>query len=161
MVWVREKRQRGKDKRSGPKRTLVVVWGFGKNPLVLLANEYLPDRASALKILKAYIRRWRAEETNRAMKDSHGWGIRLEDVRALKFRGVERILMLASAVYLFLSELTAASKDVVKQVMAFVGTFGPCPPDGRYRLMRGFGTALFQIPGWLLRKWTRERRCTA
>ncbi|KKM20481.1 hypothetical protein LCGC14_1645060, partial [marine sediment metagenome] len=145
---VRVVKTRGSGPAPGSDRTLVVVWGKSKDPLVILANEYRPGREFALEVLQAYMRRWHCEEATRGMKDRNGWGLALETIRALTFRGVCRLVMLASAVYLFLAELRDAEWDGPG-----VGTFGPAPPDGSYRLIRQAGAAMHAMSIHRLRSW--------
>lgn len=145
---VRVVKTRGSGPAPGGDRTLVVVWGISKKPFVLLAHEYRKGRAFALEVLQAYMRRWRCEEATRGMKDRNGWGLALETIRALTFRGICRLVMLAAAVYLFLAELRDAEWRGPE-----VGTFGPAPPDGSYRLIRQAGMTLLRLPLRSLRAW--------
>lgn len=155
---VRIKPGQSRGDTPGPERTLVVAWGISKAPLVILASEYRKGRAFALEVFLAYIRRWRCEEATRSMKDSRGWGIRVEDVRVLKFRGICRIMMLAAAVYLFLAELRDAGGTVLTRAIGAIQAFGDTPPDGTYRLLRGISSVLASLPNGLIRGWARRPR---
>ncbi|HLR71590.1 MAG TPA: hypothetical protein VK085_09185 [Pseudogracilibacillus sp.] len=53
---------------KGKKLTMVVVYGYGKEPMVLLTNKRVSKKAEVLSILKAYITRWRIEEMFRVQK---------------------------------------------------------------------------------------------
>ncbi len=127
---------------KGKARTLIVVWGFGKQPLALLASEHLEGKAAILEAARAYGRRWKCEEATRAMKDSRGWGVDLEDVRALTLRGVRRIALLATILYAFLATIRETGGDLMERVLALVSAFGKLPPDPRYRVFRGMGEML-------------------
>jgi hypothetical protein len=62
--------------------SLVVVKGFGEEPLMLLTNvEVKPTRRSLLFIVQAYIRRWQVEQTIRFAKQTYG----IEDIRLRKY----------------------------------------------------------------------------
>lgn len=123
----------------GKARTLIVVWGFGKTPLALLASEHLEGKAAILEAARAYGRRWKCEEATRAMKDSRGWGVDLEDVRALTLRGIRRLALLAAILYAFLATLRTDAAELVERAIGLVPAFGDCPPDPRYRLFRALG----------------------
>src|SRR5690625_1264164 len=53
---------------KGQKLTMVVVYGYGKDPMVLLTNKRARKKDEVLSILKAYITRWRIEEMFRVQK---------------------------------------------------------------------------------------------
>ena len=85
------------------KLTLVVVRGFGEEPLMLLTNvEVKRSRRSCSFILDSYLRRWQIEDTIRCMKQSYG----LENVRVLSYERLQNLMVLAlcamyfAAVYL-------------------------------------------------------------
>jgi len=85
------------------KLTLVVVRGFGEEPLMLLTNvEVKRSRMSCSFILDSYLRRWQIEDTIRCMKQSYD----LENVRLLSYRRLQNMMVLAlcamyfAAVYL-------------------------------------------------------------
>ena len=127
---------------KGPARTLLVVWGFGKKPLCLLVSEHLTTKEAILEAVKAYGRRWKAEEGTRGLKDSHQWGVRLEDVRALTLRGVRRIVMLAVILYSLLATFREQGGVWLRRIYQAAASFGRLPPDPRYRLMRGVSELL-------------------
>jgi hypothetical protein len=135
-----------KGKREAVDRTLVAVWfPHSVEPMTLLASEYVPGRAGALEVADAYSRRWKCEEATRSMKDSRQWGVRIEDLRALRFRGVERLVLVALLAYGILSDLRAACQRLARVALAAVKTFGTPPVDLRYRLLRGVGSVLAGI----------------
>jgi len=85
------------------KLTLVVIRGFGEEPLMLLTNvEVKRSRRSCSFILDSYLRRWQIEDTIRCMKQSYD----LENVRLLSYRRLQNMMVLAlcamyfAAVYL-------------------------------------------------------------
>lgn len=44
---------------KGQKLTMIVVYGYGKDPMVLLTNKQVRKKNEVLSVLKAYITRWR------------------------------------------------------------------------------------------------------
>jgi hypothetical protein len=83
--------------------TLVVVRGFGEEPMMLLTNVGVKrSRRSCQFILDSYLRRWQIEDTIRCMKQSYG----LENVRVLSYCRLQNLMVLAlcamyfAAVYL-------------------------------------------------------------
>lgn len=138
-------------------RAMVVVHGFGNRPLVLLASEFTGgSRAEALALFNRYRRRWKAEEATRTAKDSRDWGVRLEDLRALKLRGIRRIAYLSLLLYAFLGELRAAGEKVVGVLVRAIGTFGKMPPDVRYRVFRAVGLALDRVQRDVFDRWRNQ-----
>lgn len=61
------------------------------------------------------------------MKESRGWGVRMEDLRAPTFRGVRRLVVLACMAYGYMAELQDQAKNVVERVVAKVKAFGKVP----------------------------------
>lgn len=105
-------------------------------------SEHLETKAAILEATRAYGRRWKCEEATRAMKDSRGWGVDLEDVRALTLRGVRRLALLAVLLYTFLAGLRDEGSALVARALRLVLCFGKVPPDPIYRLFRAFGMLL-------------------
>lgn len=132
--------------------TLVVVQGFGKQPLMLLTT--LPvkrSHKSLWRVVEGYLARWRVEETIRFIKQSY----QLEDIRVLRYQRLRNMvaLVLAAAYFaavhlgkqarikIFVQHVTRAAKriygvpefrlyaiaDGIKQVL-FSSTRGIGPP---------------------------------
>jgi len=77
---------------------LVVVKGFGQQPLMLLTTEPMrPCRETLWWIVAAYMTRWKIEETIRFIKQSYD----LEDVRVLSYRRLQAIAALVLAASFF------------------------------------------------------------
>jgi len=71
--------------------SLVVVKGFGREPLMLLTNlKVKQSRKSIWHVVASYLTRWRIEETIRFMKQSY----QLEDVRVLTYDRLQNLLVL-------------------------------------------------------------------
>jgi len=77
---------------------LVVVKGFGEEPMMLLTTE--PMRRSRKVVwwaVEAYLTRWRVEETIRFLKQSY----HLEDIRVLTYESLKNLVMLVFACFFF------------------------------------------------------------
>ena len=82
------------------KLTLVVVRGFGEEPLMLLTNvEVKRSRRSCSFILDSYLRRWQIEDTIRCMKQSYG----VENVRVLSYERLQNLMVLVLCAMYFAS----------------------------------------------------------
>jgi hypothetical protein len=80
--------------------TLVVVKGFGWEPLMLLTNLLIKrSRKSLWHVVAAYMSRWRVEETIRFLKQSY----QLEDIRLRTYVRLQNMMALVIAVAYFTS----------------------------------------------------------
>lgn len=71
--------------------TMVVVKGFGAEPMMLLTNvEVTRSRRSCWFVVHAYLRRWQIEETIRCMKQSYD----IENVRLLTYERLQNMMVL-------------------------------------------------------------------
>lgn len=122
---------------------LVVVKGFGREPLMLLTNLRLKrSRKSIWHVVAAYMTRWRIEETIRFMKQSY----QLEDVRVLRYERLQNLMVLLTAVLYFTAvylgikmKLRVLSKHLVRAARRVFGI-----PDFRlYALADGIKHVLF------------------
>jgi hypothetical protein len=77
---------------------LVVVRGFGEEPMMLLTNQPLRRRHKAVAwVVNADLTRWRIEEAIRFIKQSY----RLEDIRVLTYDRLRNMVTLVNAVAFF------------------------------------------------------------
>lgn len=77
---------------------LVVVKGFGKEPLMLLTNtDITKSRKSLWRVVRQYITRWEIEETIRYVKQCYG----LENVRVRKYEALRNLFAILQAVVYF------------------------------------------------------------
>jgi len=122
---------------------LVVVKGFGREPMMLLTNLRLKrNRKCIWHIVEAYLTRWRIEETIRFMKQSY----QLEDIRVLKYSRLQNMMVLLmtvlyfTAIYLGIKmKLRVLSKHLVRAARRVFGI-----PDFRlYALADGLKQVLF------------------
>ena len=95
------------------KLTMVVVYGYGKDPMVLLTNKRVKQKDEVLSILKAYISRWRIEEMFRVQKDE----FRLEDVCVRSLQGMNRLFLLVSMMITFMSSKTEKQNGFFQAVI--------------------------------------------
>jgi len=84
---------------KGQKLTMVVVYGYGKDPMVLLTNKQVRKKDEILSILKAYILRWRIEEMFRVQKNE----FKLESIRVRSLKRLNRLFLLVSIIITFMS----------------------------------------------------------
>ena len=131
---------------AGPMRTLVVVRGLSNQTVALLVSRRLRSDEEAADAVEAYLRRWGAEEFNRAVADSRGWGPRLEDVRAMKLRGVRRLTLFAVIAYGFLAWMQREAVPTVNRLLRRVLAPRQQPRDGRYRLWAELAAVLRDAP---------------
>lgn len=77
---------------------LLVIRGFGAEPLMLLTTEPLTSSYKCLwRWVQAYLRRWSIEETIRYMKTCYD----VENVRVLNYQGLQNLMPLLLAVMFF------------------------------------------------------------
>ena len=131
---------------------LVVIRGFGSDPLMLLTNVALtPSRKSVWFVVKGYFARWRVEETIRFIKQSY----HLEDMRVLDYERLRNLVALVlaaayfSAVWLGASlKLAVLTTRIAKVAKRFFGV-----PDFHYYALADGIARLFNRCG----RWCRAR----
>lgn len=121
---------------------LVVVCGFGEEPLMLLTNRELKrTRSSLWFVVGGYLTRWRIEDSIRFIKQSY----HLEDIRVQSYRRLKNLVALVlcaayfAAVYLGESlKLHVLARRVLKAAKRFFGT----PEFHYYALADGIAAIL-------------------
>ena len=138
---------------SGRKETLglLVVRGFGQEPMMLLTTEPLRKSRKVLwRLVRAYMRRWAIEETIRYIKQSY----ELEDVRVLNYRSLQNIIPLVCAVAYFAAVLldTASKLQVMAGYVlkAAKRVFG-IPEFHYYCIADGLTSIFMRYPGRIVR----------
>ncbi|ATB36271.1 hypothetical protein CYFUS_001685 [Cystobacter fuscus] len=127
------------EKKQGETRySLVVARGLGMKPLVILTTEDVQTKADAGRVVDIYLERWGIEEANRFTKQ----GFDLEDVRALTWTGLKRMVQLTHLAYGFLALLVHGPRKQVERVASSFKAFGPVPEYMFYRLLEGIGRLL-------------------
>lgn len=123
--------------------SMVVVQGFGQDPMMLLTNVRITkSRKSLWQIIESYITRWSIEETIRFIKQSYN----LEDIRFLTYRRLQNMMALVLAVAYFAmvylgikTKLRVLARHVLKAARRLFGI-----PDFRfYALADGIRELLF------------------
>jgi hypothetical protein len=125
--------------------TLVVVSGFGQEPLMLLTNlEVKATRRSVWRVVQGYLSRWLVEETIRFIKQSY----QLEDLRVLNYERLRNLaaLVMASA-YFAAAWLGQSLKLAVlaSRVMRSARRFFGVPEFHYYALADGIGFVLSRL----------------
>ena len=125
---------------NGTDVSLVVVRGFGKEPMLLLTNV---DKGPK-EILEIYLTRWKCEESFRFLKQEY----HLEDIRVRSYNSLRNTIALVHAVFYFLSVYLGRSLKInilLKKIMEKAKRFFQIPvfkhyaiADGIYRIL--FGT---------------------
>jgi hypothetical protein len=143
--------------RPGAALRLVVVRGFGNEPMLLLTNLALTSSYKSLwQVVGGYISRWRVEEAIRYIKQSY----RLEDMRLLNYDRLRNMaaLVLCAAVFAAswmgtgerLEILVAHVVDMSRRIHKVPEFFYYAIADGIRRLFtrfgRGWGRAMGEPP---------------
>jgi Transposase DDE domain len=124
---------------------LVVVAGFGDEPLMLLTD--LPLRAgdsqSLWWIVQIYLTRWKIEETFRFIKQSYN----LEDVRVMKYQRLKNLVILVTAVAYFAATFLGQQmklRILCEKLLIISQRFFGIPPFRFYALADGISKILSQ-----------------
>lgn len=121
---------------------LVVVKGFGQEPLMLLTNLPMRKNRDVLwQVVESYLSRWMVEETIRFIKQSYN----LEDLRLLNYERLRNMVALVLATAFFAAvrlgesiKLEVLSRYVTKVAKRFFGV----PDFHYYALADGIATLL-------------------
>jgi len=94
---------------------LVVVYGFGKEPMLLLTNMKREDTRLANTITKVYLMRWRIEEYFRFKKQQYAFeDFRVRSLNAI--RTLHRVLSLLAGLISILSEKRDENRFVMELI---------------------------------------------
>ena len=119
------------------KLLLVVVAGFGAEPLLLLTNlEAVRDSSSLWWIVRIYLTRWKIEETFRFVKQSY----HLEDIRVLRYQRLKNLILLVTAVAYFATTFLGQKlklKILCEKLLIISRRFFGIPPFRFYALADG------------------------
>ena len=151
---VRLSDQKDNPSPKGAERTLVVVRGMARKPMVLLCHERLGDDVDVHRVIDAYRRRWSAEVSTRVVKQRDGWGLSLEQIAVYSGRSVERMLLLVMVLLGFLADLQRRRPLLARKtasVARAAGTRKPSFPASR--LIRGAGALLGRTSPATREKW--------
>jgi hypothetical protein len=121
---------------------LVVVAGFGQEPLLLLTNLCgVRDSASLLWIAQIYLTRWKIEETFRFVIQSD----RLEDIRVLRYQRLKNLVLLMTAAAYFAPAFLGQKlklKILCEKLLIISRRFFGIPPFRFYALADGIRNIL-------------------
>jgi Transposase DDE domain len=121
---------------------LVVVAGFGQEPLLLLTNLCgVRDSASLWWIAQIYLTRWKIEETFRFVKQSY----QLEDIRVLRYQRLKNLVLLMTAAAYFATAFLGQKlklKILCEKLLIISRRFFGIPPFRFYALADGIRNIL-------------------
>ena len=120
---------------------LVVVKGWGEQPMMLLTNVEVKPWG-VMRILEIYLTRWKCEESYRFIKQAYN----LEDVRVLSYGALRNMMVLVQAVFYFVSvELGKKLKlnILLKKIFEKAKRFFEIPDFKQYAIADGIYKVLF------------------
>ncbi len=124
---------------------LVVIAGFGEEPLMLLTNVAIAakDSQSLWWIVQIYLTRWKIEETFRFIKQSYN----LEDIRVMKYQRLKNLVILVTAVAYFAATFLGQQmklRILCEKLLIISQRFFGIPPFRFYALADGIRRILSQ-----------------
>lgn len=124
---------------------LVVVTGWGEEPLLLLTNalERARDSQSLWWIVQIYLTRWKIEETFRFIKQSYN----LEDIRVMKYQRLKNLVVLVTAAAYFAATFLGQKmklRILCEKLLIISQRFFGIPPFRFYALADGIKKILSQ-----------------
>lgn len=135
---------------------LLVVRGFGQQPMMLLTTEPLRKSRKVLwRMVRAYMRRWAIEETIRYVKQSY----EIEDVRVLSYRSLQNIMPLVWAAAYFaavLLDTTSKLKVMAGYVLKAAKRVFGIPEFHYYCIADGLTSIFARYPGRIVRLLPKE-----
>lgn len=121
---------------------LVVVAGFGQEPLLLLTNlSGVRDSQSLWWIVQIYLTRWKIEETFRFVKQSYN----LEDIRVMRYQRLKNLVLLMTAAAYFAAAFLGQKlklKILCEKLLIISQRFFGIPPFRFYALADGIRNLL-------------------
>ena len=124
---------------------LVVVAGFGEEPMLLLTSalERARDSQSLWWIVQIYLTRWKIEETFRFIKQSY----KLEDIRVMKYQRLKNLVVLVTAAAYFAATFLGQKmklRILCEKLLVISQRFFGIPPFRFYALADGIKKILSQ-----------------
>jgi hypothetical protein len=124
---------------------LVVIAGFGDQPMMLLTNLEMAarDSQSLWWIVQIYLTRWKIEETFRFIKQSYN----LEDIRVMKYQRLKNLVILVTAAAYFAATFLGQQmklRILCEKLLIISQRFFGIPPFRFYALADGIGRILSQ-----------------
>lgn len=123
---------------------VVVVAGFGREPMLLLTNVLQRARGSQSLwwIVQIYLTRWKIEETFRFIKQSYN----LEDIRVMKYQRLKNLVVLVTAAAYFAATFLGQKMKLrllCRELLVISQRFFGIPPFRFYALADGIKRVLF------------------
>ena len=87
---------------------LVVVYGFGKTPMMLITNLKSDDKRISVAICKVYLMRWRIEEYFKFKKQSFDF----ENLRVQSLKSIRNLDLLLTIAIGYIAELSGKSENI-------------------------------------------------
>jgi hypothetical protein len=124
---------------------LVAVYGFGKEPMLLLTNLKSDDSRLANTIAKVYLLRWRIEEYFRFKKQQYDFeDFRVRSLNAI--RVLHRVVMLLTGLISTLSEKREDSRFVMELISVSKRIYRPKPEKAKRKFLHyAFADAFFVV----------------
>jgi hypothetical protein len=124
---------------------LVVVAGFGEEPILLLTNalDGARDSQSLWWIAQIYLTRWKVEETIRFLKQSYN----LEDIRVMTYQRLKNLVVLVTAAAYFAATFLGQKmklRILCEKLLIISQRFFGIPPFRFYALADGIKKILSQ-----------------
>jgi hypothetical protein len=124
------------------KLLLVVIAGWGQEPMLLLTNlAGAQDSSTLWWIVRIYLTRWKIEETFRFIKQSY----QVEDIRVLRYQRLKNLIVLVTAAAYFAATFLGQKlklKILCEKLLIISRRFFGIPPFRFYALADGIRTAL-------------------
>jgi len=126
---------------------LIVVKGFGAEPMMLLTTEPVRRSRKVLwRLVRAYMRRWAIEETIRFIKQIYD----IEDVRVLGYRSLKNLMAIVVAVAYFAAvvlDTGAKLKVMAGHVLRAAKRVFGIPDFHYYAIADGLMSIFMRYPG--------------
>jgi Transposase DDE domain len=120
-----------------PALQLVVVAGWGEEPMLLLTNVCgVRDSQSLWWIVQIYLTRWKIEETFRFIKQSY----HVEDIRVLRYQRLKNLILLVTAAAFFATTFLGQKlklRVLCEKLLIISQRFFGIPPFRFYALADG------------------------
>jgi len=117
-------------RQSNQKLILIVAKGFGRHPLLLLTNAVVNLKTfSITSFVRHYLKRWGVEESGRLIKQV----FHLENIRALSFCGLIKLVWLALWCFGFFCWLKIVARKIFQSLSSSFPSFEPLPRFAYYR----------------------------
>ncbi len=124
------------------KLLLVVVAGWGQEPMLLLTNlAGARDSQTLWWMVRIYLTRWKIEETFRFVKQSY----QVEDIRVLRYQRLKNLVLLVTAAAYFAATFLGQKlklKILCEKLLVISRRFFGIPPFRFYALADGIRTLL-------------------